>query len=199
MREAERAYYEHRAPEYDDWYLGAGLFAERVRPGWAEELATLKAVMASLRFDAILDVACGTGFLTECLSGKVIGLDQSASMLAVARGRLPRADFVRGDGLQIPFRSKQFDCLMAGHFYGHLDEGARRLFLDEGRRVSKSMLIFDAAQREDVPPEEYQERVLSDGSRHVVYKRYFTPERLIAEIGTGRTLHAGRWFVAVLA
>jgi len=88
---------------------------------------------------------------------------------------------------------------MAGHFYGHLDEGARRLFLEEARRVSKSMLIFDAAQREDVPPEEYQERVLSDGSRHVVYKRYFTPERLIAEIGTGRTLHAGRWFVAVLA
>ncbi len=70
---------------------------------------------------------------------------------------------------------QQFDCLVIGHFYGHLDEPARRLFLAEARRVSKSMLMIDAAQRDDVPPEEYQERVLNDGSRHVVYKRYFTP------------------------
>jgi len=197
MKENERAYYEHRAPEYDDWYLGTGLFAQRVRPGWPEELAALKAVLASLRFDSFLDVACGTGYLTECLSGSVIGLDQSASMLAVARRRLPRAAFIRGDALQIPFRSQEFDCLVAAHFYGHLDQQARRMFLDEARRVSRSMLVIDAAQRDDVPPEEYQERVLSDGSRHVVYKRYFTPEGLIAETGANRTLHAGRWFVAV--
>jgi ubiquinone/menaquinone biosynthesis C-methylase UbiE len=197
MKENERAYYEHRAPEYDDWYLGTGLFAQRVRPGWPEELAALKAVLASLRFDSFLDVACGTGYLTECLSGSVIGLDQSASMLAVARRRLPRAAFIRGDALQIPFRSQEFDCLVAAHFYGHLDQQARRMFLDEARRVSRSMLVIDAAQRDDVPPEEYQERVLSDGSRHVVYKRYFTPESLIAETGASRTLHAGRWFVAV--
>jgi ubiquinone/menaquinone biosynthesis C-methylase UbiE len=197
MKENERAYYEHRAPEYDDWYLGTGLFAQRVRPGWPEELAALKAVLASLRFDSFLDVACGTGYLTECLSGSVIGLDQSASMLAVARRRLPRAAFIRGDALQIPFRSQEFDCLVAAHFYGHLDQQARRMFLDEARRVSRSMLVIDAAQRDDVPPEEYQERVLSDGSRHVVYKRYFTPESLSAETGASRTLHAGRWFVAV--
>jgi ubiquinone/menaquinone biosynthesis C-methylase UbiE len=197
MKENERAYYEHRAPEYDDWYLGTGLFAQRVRPGWPEELAALKAVLASLRFDSFMDVACGTGYLTECLRGSVIGLDQSASMLAVARRRLPRAAFIRGDALQIPFRSQEFDCLVAAHFYGHLDQQARRMFLDEARRVSRSMLVIDAAQRDDVPPEEYQERVLSDGSRHVVYKRYFTPESLIAETGASRTLHAGRWFVAV--
>jgi ubiquinone/menaquinone biosynthesis C-methylase UbiE len=199
MTETERAYYEHRAPEYDDWYLGTGLFAQRVRPGWPEELAALKAVLASLRFDSFLDVACGTGYLTQCLRGSVTGLDQSASMLAVARRRLPRAAFIRGDALHIPFRSQEFDCLVAGHFYGHLDEQARRMFLDEARRVSRSTLVIDAAQRDDVPPEEYQERVLSDGSRHVVYKRYFTPEGLIAETGAGRTMHAGRWFVAVLA
>jgi ubiquinone/menaquinone biosynthesis C-methylase UbiE len=199
MTETERAYYERRAPEYDDWYQGAGLFARRDRPGWREETASLQAALASLRFDSFLDVACGTGFLTESLSGSVTGLDQSASMLALARSRIPRASFVRGDALALPFRSAQFDCLVAGHFYGHLDELARKLFLAEARRVSKSMLIIDAAQRDDVPPEEYQERVLNDGSRHVVYKRYFTPERLMAEIGTGRTPHAGRWFVAVLA
>jgi len=199
MTETERAYYDRRAAEYDDFYLGTGLFAQRVRPGWPEELANLQATLRSLRFGSFLDVACGTGFLAESLSGSVTGLDQSPSMLAVARSRMPGALFIRGDALAMPFRTAQFDCLVAGHFYGHLDEAARKLFLDESRRVSKSMLIVDAAKRDQTPGEEYQERMLKDGSRHVVYKRYFTPEQLIAEVGRGRTLHAGRWFVAVLA
>jgi ubiquinone/menaquinone biosynthesis C-methylase UbiE len=199
MTETERAYYDRRAAEYDDWYLGKGLFAGRIRPGWEEELATLRAALGSLRFGSFLDVACGTGFLTESLRGSVTGLDQSPSMLAIARSRMPSASFVRGNALAMPFRSAQFDCLVAGHFYGHLDKAARQTFLPEARRLSKSILIVDAAKRDDVPAEEYQERVLNDGSRHVVYKRYFTPEELTAEMRTGRTLHAGRWFVAVLA
>jgi ubiquinone/menaquinone biosynthesis C-methylase UbiE len=199
MTQAERAYYDRRAVEYDDWYLGKGQFQQRIRLGWEQELAELRTVLASLRFGSFLDVACGTGFLTENLRGKVTGLDQSASMLAVARSRMPDACFVRGDGLALPFRSAQFDCLLTGHFYGHLDEAARRLFLTEARRVSKSILMIDAAQRDDVPPEEYQERVLNDGSRHQVYKRYFTPDDLIGEIGPGRILQAGRWFVAIIS
>jgi SAM-dependent methyltransferase len=199
MTKSERAYYDRRAAEYDDWYLGTGLFEQRVRPGWAEELASLRAAIASLRFSSFLDVACGTGFLTESLGGRITGLDQSASMLAIARSRLPLAAFVRGDALRLPFPSAQFDCLVAGHFYGHLDKEARRIFLAEARRVSKSILMIDAAARGDVPSEEHQERVLKDGSRHVVYKRYFTPECLAAELGSGRALHSGRWFVAVLA
>jgi ubiquinone/menaquinone biosynthesis C-methylase UbiE len=199
MTQPERAYYDRRAVEYDDWYLGKGQFQQRSRPGWEQELAELKTALRSLHFGSFLDVACGTGFLTESLRGNVTGLDQSASMLAVARSRMPGASFVRGDALALPFRPAQFECLLTGHFYGHLDLSARRLFLTEARRVSKSILMIDAAQRDDVPPEEYQERVLNDGSRHVVYKRYFTPERLIGEIGTGRILHAGRWFVAVIS
>jgi ubiquinone/menaquinone biosynthesis C-methylase UbiE len=199
MTQAERAYYDRRAVEYDDWYLGKGQYQQRIRPGWEQEIAELKTALRSLHFGWFLDVACGTGFLTESLRGKVTGLDQSASMLGVARSRVPGASFVRGDALALPFRSGQFDCLLAGHFYGHLDEAARRLFLTEARRVSKSILMIDAAQRDDVPPEEFQERVLNDGSRHVVYKRYFTPQQMIAELGAGRTLHAGRWFVAIIS
>ncbi len=199
MTKAEQLYYHRRAPEYDDWYLGTGLFEQRVRPGWAEELAALRAAIAALRFGSFLDVACGTGFLTESLRGRVTGLDQSAAMLGIACSRIPRGLFVRGDALQMPFRSAQFDCLAAAHFYGHLDETARRIFLAEAWRVSHSILVIDAAVRDDVPSEEHQERALNDGSRHVVYKRYFPPERLIAEIGAGRVLHSGRWFVSVLA
>jgi len=199
MNTAERVYYDRRAAEYDDFYLGTGLFAQRTRPGWAEELEKLKGVLGALQFRTCLDVACGTGFLTRVLHGSVVGLDQSAAMLAIARTRVPHASFVRGDGLMLPFRSQQFDGLAAAHFYGHLDAPARGRFLAEARRVASSILIVDAAKRDDVDFEEHQHRTLNDGSRHVVYKRYFTPEQLIAELGSGRVLHAGRWFVAVLA
>ena len=38
-----KAYYDTRAPEYDEWYLGTGRFAERERPGWDEEVGELGA------------------------------------------------------------------------------------------------------------------------------------------------------------
>jgi len=119
-------------------------------------------------------------------------------MLAIARSRVPRALFVRGDAARLPFRAKQFDCLAACHFYGHLERETADDFLMEARRVAKSLLIVDAAKRDEVPFEEHQRRMLNDGSHHVVYKRYFTPEQLMAEAGSGRVLHAGRWFIAVL-
>jgi hypothetical protein len=36
-----RAYYEQRAAEYDDWWLGRGVFAGRERPGWDDEVAAV--------------------------------------------------------------------------------------------------------------------------------------------------------------
>jgi hypothetical protein len=42
-------------------------------------------------------------------------------------------------------------------------------------------------------------RVLSDGSRHEVFKRWFEPDELAEELGGGAILHTGTWFVAVLA
>jgi ubiquinone/menaquinone biosynthesis C-methylase UbiE len=198
MTEAERVYYERRAPEYDDWHLGTGLFAARVRPGWHAETEALRAVLRSLSIGPALDVACGTGFLTQHLPGRVIGLDQSLAMLQIARERLAGGCVIQGDALRLPFRSHAFACLVAGHFYGHLDSDARGRFLAEARRVAGQILIIDAALREDVALEEVQPRVLQDGSRHTVYKRYFTPAQLVSELGQGRVLHAGRWFVAAL-
>ena len=44
--------------------------------------------------------------------------------------------------------------------------------------MADEIVVIDSALREGVEPEERQERVLSDGSRHEVYKRYFDPETL---------------------
>jgi demethylmenaquinone methyltransferase/2-methoxy-6-polyprenyl-1,4-benzoquinol methylase len=60
-------------------------------------------------------------------------------------------------------------------------------------------LIVDAGAHGQFGMEEVQQRVLKDGSRHAVYKRYFTPEGLLAELGSGTVLHGGHWFVSVLS
>ena len=194
-----QAYYEARAPEYDDWWDGTGLFAERDRPGWEEEREELFAALAALTPARTLDVACGTGYVTRHLPGSVTGLDGSEAMLELAAARLPSAAFVHADALRLPFADSTFDRLFTSHFYGHLDETARGRFVSEARRVAAELVVVDSALRPDVEPEELQPRVLGDGSRWTVYKRYFTADGLAAELGGGETLHAERWFVAVRA
>jgi ubiquinone/menaquinone biosynthesis C-methylase UbiE len=194
-----KAYYERRAPEYDDWWLGTGLHADRDRPGWDEEVEALIGALAALPPAHTREVACGTGFLTRHLPGEVVGLDQSESMLELARARVPTASFVRGDGIELPFPDAAFERLFTGHFYGHLEEADRERFLAEARRVAGELVVVDSALRPDHEPVEVQERVLKDGSRWEVYKCYFTAEGLARELGGGHVVHAGRWFVAARA
>jgi len=193
-----RAYYEQRAREYDDWWLGAGLFAGRQRPGWGEEVAELVGVLSSLPGARTLDVACGTAFLTRHLRGEVTALDQSAAMVAIARELLPAAEVLHADALPLPFADGAFERVVTGHFYGHLLEGQREAFVADARRVGRELVVVDSALRDDVEAEGWQERVLGDGSRHRVYKRYFTGAGLAEELG-GHTLHDGQWFVVVAA
>ncbi len=192
-----KTYYERRAREYDDWYLGTGRFAERDRPGWDEELDALRRALEALPPARTLDVACGTGFLTQHLPGEIVGLDQSAAMLEEARRQAPAATYVQSDALELPFPGDSFGRVFTAHFYGHLGPSEREAFLGEARRVALELVVVDSALRPDVDSEERQERILDDGSRWEVYKRYFTPEQLAEELGGGEMVFAGRWFVAV--
>lgn len=193
------AYYERRAPEYDDWWRGTGLFADRHRPGWHTEAGALTGTLEALPSARTLDVACGTGFLTRHLPGEITGLDQSESMLELARAKLPTAEFIRAEALELPFADDSFERLFTSFFFGHLEEPDRTAFLREARRVASELVVVDSALHDEVEPVEWQERVLNDGSRWQVYKRFFDPQQLAEELGGGRTLFAGRWFVAVQA
>jgi demethylmenaquinone methyltransferase/2-methoxy-6-polyprenyl-1,4-benzoquinol methylase len=191
------AYYDRRAAEYDDWYLGTGLYADRERPGFGEELTAVASVLAALDPGRTLDVACGTGFLTRHLRGTVTGLDASARMLEIAAERIPAARFVQGDALALPFTDDSFDRVVSGHFYGHLDTGQRRTFLAGARRVAPELVLVDAARAHSEVDEEWSQRQLLDGSRWEVYKRWFEPAALLDELdgSAGEILHAGNWFL----
>lgn len=195
---AALAYYDRRADEYDEWYQGAGRFADRERPGWNEELEQVVALLADLQPRRTLDVACGTGFLTRHLRGFVVGVDQSPAMVAHAQRQLPDGLALVADALALPFAAGAFERVVTAHFYGHLRGEERLTFVEQARRLAGELVVVDSALRPGIEPEGWQERVLNDGSRHRVFKRYLSPGQLTAEFGA-EVLHAGRWFVVARA
>ncbi|MGC9379141.1 methyltransferase domain-containing protein [Streptomyces sp. MH13] len=77
-------------------------------------------------FDAGLDLCCGTGagvdVLTRVCRGSVTGVDFSAGMLEVARGRTvpedPAVSWVRADARALPF-GPAFDLVVSFGAFGH--------------------------------------------------------------------------------
>ena len=93
---------------------------------------------------------------------------------------LPGGRAVQGDAVPLPFADDAFDRVFTANFYGHLLADERAAFLAEARRVAPALVVLDAALQPGGAAEEWQERKLNDGSRHRVYKRFFTPEGLAA-------------------
>ena len=148
----------------------------------------------------VLDVACGTGFLTQHLRGEVVGLDQSPAMVEVASARLPGARIVQGDAVPLPFADGEFDRRLHRPL---LRPPPRRRAgaLPRARRGGSpaSWSWSTPRVREGVDAEQWQERVA---------ERRHPPPRLQAllhgagladELGGGDVLHDGRWFVVVAA
>lgn len=84
------------------------------RPLWQDTLSAL-GVKAGVRF---LDAGCGGGgacVLAAALGSEVTGFDASQELLAIARDRLPRGEFVHGDLEQLPFAPGHFDAALAAN------------------------------------------------------------------------------------
>src|SRR5215216_4153669 len=192
-----KEYYERRAEEYDDAYLGTGAYSGRTRPGFEEELAQVTALIEGLSPVRTIDLGCGTGFMTLHLKGEVVGLDQSAAMLEIARGRVPEATFVQGDALNLPFPDGAFDRAFVGNLLGVLLPAERAALVEEARRIAPELIAFETSAALAQKAEQWQERTLSEGSRYEIYRRYFMAEDLVEEIGGGRIFFDGDHFVVV--
>lgn len=185
-----REYYARRAAEYDatSWDV--------LDPVEREALERFVAALSPCR---VLDIGCGTGYLTRLLRGVVVGVDQSEEMLEVARRRVPNAEFLRADVPPLPFADGSFDLAMSSNVYSHLDtESERAAFVTEALRVARELVILEQAWQPGREPESWEARPLRDGSEYRVFKRYFTADELGHELD-GVVVFESTEFVAVRA
>ena len=98
------------------WGTGPHDWAEVIEPMMRPvHLATLTA-LAPLSGLSLLDAGCGAGLALQLAAeqgARVSGLDASAALLDVARGRMPDADLRVGDIEELPYDDATFDVVTA--------------------------------------------------------------------------------------
>jgi len=97
-------------------------------PRWRRALVQALAPVAGAR---VLDVATGTGMVAAELLGSgertVVGLDQSAEMLAGARARFAdeeRVELIEGQAERLPFPDEDFDALTFTYLLRYVEDPA---------------------------------------------------------------------------
>ncbi len=199
MRAAERRYYDRRAAEYDEWWGGFGLFAELDRPGWHDEVGELERVLSALprRPDPRRGVRDG---IPDAASAR--RRDRARPERRDARRRpkpLSRGSLRAGKGPYPSVRGPELRPRLHRSFLPSAPGDGPRAVPDRGQAGR----FGSRSRRLRLPPwvaaEEDQERVLNEGSRYTVYKCSLTPAGLAAELGGGKTLMDGEWFVVVQA
>ena len=58
--------------------------------------------------------------------------------------------------------------------------------------MAPELVVIDSARGPDGEGEAWQERILDDGSRHEVYKRWFTAGALLEELAAARSCTPAR-------
>ncbi len=183
-----KEYYARRAAEYDATSWQAFDEAER---------ETVERFVASLPPARVLDIGCGTGFLTQFLRGSVVGVDQSADVLGLARAHVPGAELVCAEVPPLPFADGSFDLAFSSNVYSHIDTAAARAeFVAEALRVACALVVLEQSWRPGREREAWELRRLLDGSEYRVFKRYLTAEELARELD-GVVVLASTEFVAV--
>ncbi|WP_338430262.1 bifunctional demethylmenaquinone methyltransferase/2-methoxy-6-polyprenyl-1,4-benzoquinol methylase UbiE [Synechococcus elongatus] len=119
--DAVEGLFDQIAPIYDDLNDQLSFGLHRIWKRMAVKWSGAKAG------DRVLDLCCGSGDLAFLLAkavgskGKVIGLDRSQALLAVAADRTRHSasarviDWQRGDALDLPFPADYFDAATLGY------------------------------------------------------------------------------------
>src|SRR5437016_9340454 len=97
----ERAYFDQFVREQGEF----NPFAER---GWQTLTKRYHQWVAPQRPVEVLDIGCGTGQSRQIFiqqASRYVGLDLSATAIAVARSRFPESEWVSGNACALPFRA----------------------------------------------------------------------------------------------
>ena len=134
-REHAKALFAPLGPTYDRY---ARLLSFGQDPRWRRFLVSR---IEAGPGDRVLDVATGTGAVALELQRQkgcsVVGLDQSAQMLEIARARLPGVELVEGEADKLPFPDASFDGLTFTYLLRYVDDPAATHARARARREAR--------------------------------------------------------------
>ena len=193
------AYYEARAPEYDDWYLRRGRYERGPihDAAWNAELDAAGRWLDGLPISGqIVELAAGTGWWSPLLAGKgeLSIYDMAEAPLDRARDRLLahglRAHIHTRDAWAEPDR--KVDALFAGFWLSHVERDRLGAFLGLVRRWLRDGGTFafidslpdpqSGAADHVRPAGDRSVRKLDDGREFEIVKVYYTPSELQAAL-----------------
>lgn len=127
-----------RASAAQDYFSRIAEDWDRIRSLHAPEPVVEQAILAAVgdrRYATVLDIGTGTGRMLDVLAAhadRLVGLDASHSMLAVARANLERAqlpaarfELRQGDVYAMPFERATFDLVVVHQVLHYLDDPAQ--------------------------------------------------------------------------
>jgi ubiquinone/menaquinone biosynthesis C-methylase UbiE len=143
FHEFERAGWEKAAPEYDR------VFGELTM----QSVGPLLDVVGAGPGVRLLDVACGPGYVSEAAVRRIsstVGIDFSASMVAIASRRNPGLEFFVGDAERLDFEDYSFDAVVMN--FGMLHLANPEDAIDEAFRVLRpggrfAFTVWDIPER----------------------------------------------------
>jgi len=184
-------YYARRASEYERIYA---------KPERQRDLRTLEAKVIELLADRnVLEIACGTGYWTQFAAQSarsITATDINPEVIAIARAKSYRISprFLIADAWEMDKIEGEFDALLAAFWWSHVPRERMSEFLTCAcKTLPTNALIVMLDNRfvagsstpivyTDDGGNTYQDRILTDGSRHRVLKNFPTSAELRATI-----------------
>jgi demethylmenaquinone methyltransferase/2-methoxy-6-polyprenyl-1,4-benzoquinol methylase len=193
------AYYEARAPEYDDWYLRRGRYEHGPihDAAWNAELDAAGRWLDGLPIAGqIVEIAAGTGWWSPLLAskGELSLYDAAPATLDLARERLVahrlRAHIHVRDAWAEPDRV--VDAVFTGFWLSHVPRVRLDGFLGVVRRWLRPGGTFafidslpdpqSSAADHPAPTDDTSIRRLADGREYTIVKVYHEPAQLVAAL-----------------
>ncbi|MBP1928314.1 2-polyprenyl-3-methyl-5-hydroxy-6-metoxy-1,4-benzoquinol methylase [Methanolinea mesophila] len=113
--------------------------------GWITRIFIRNVVreLEELNPDTVLDVGCGTGYVTDIIGGalnvSVIGCDLERERLLIAKTRFNQ-QVIMADITRLPFRDGSFDAIVAMEILEHLQHPDAAL--TEMKRVARKNIVI---------------------------------------------------------
>ncbi len=190
LNEEMVSYYDTRAPEYDDIYIGKGPASIPDPALYKNEAQVTGKIVSVFGIGHLIDIACGTGYWLPYYArncSRMTLIDQSERMLSECRKRIDelklgeRCDLVQGDFFKASFENTLFDSALVGFLLSHLSSEEEETFFRRLRRIlnrNSQLMVIDSTwskRRQQYRQKEgVQERALNDGRTFTIYKRYFS-------------------------